>query len=117
MANRVRNDIERSGFVAHEEKCVWVPVQEGELLGFVANLKDGTFAVPHRRIAITLQILEQVSAKNCVVSARTLAQVTGNLISRSLALGPVARLWTRSLYRDIQAARNWDCTLVLTSPA
>lgn len=34
----VREDIALSGFVADEEKSQWLPVQSGELLGFVIDL-------------------------------------------------------------------------------
>lgn len=35
-----------SGFVANEEKSVWIRPQYVELLGFILDLKAGTFRVP-----------------------------------------------------------------------
>ena len=35
----------------------------------------------------------------------------------SLALGPVVRLWTRSLYRDILQAVSWDSPFQLSTDA
>ena len=44
----VKSDLFRNGFVAHPVKSQWVPKQEREHLGFIVNLKDGTFAVPQK---------------------------------------------------------------------
>ena len=44
----VKSDLFQSGFVVHPVKSQWVPKQEGEHLGFIVNLKEGTFAVPQR---------------------------------------------------------------------
>ena len=41
------------------------------------------------------------------MSARDIAKVTGTIVSMGLALGPVARLWTRGLYRAIMQASSW----------
>lgn len=46
----VREDIVASGYVAHPEKCCWEPSQEGDLLGFSLNLKEGSIWVPTHRI-------------------------------------------------------------------
>ena len=49
-STKVREDIAASGFVAHPDKCCWEPTQEGELLGFSLNLKEGIIQVPQQRI-------------------------------------------------------------------
>ena len=50
VSDMVRVDVRRSGFVANDVKSQWVPVQSGELLGYVLNLQAGTFQVPQRRV-------------------------------------------------------------------
>ena len=43
-----------------------------------------------------------------MASARQLSRFTGLLAFMGSALGPVVRLWTRSLYRDILNSASWD---------
>ena len=50
LSEEVRRDVLLSGFVANEEKSQWDPVQCGELLGFIMDLRSGTFQVPPRRV-------------------------------------------------------------------
>ena len=117
VSDVVRHDVQRSGFVANNEKSQWVPVQCGELLGYILNLHAGTFQVPQKRVDAFHQVLRNVVAHKFVVSARTVARFTGLLASMSLALGPVVRLWTRSLHRDILQAASWDSPFKLSADA
>ena len=117
VSDLVRQDVQRSGFVANDEKSQWVPVQSGELLGYVLNLHAGTFQVPQKRVDAFHQVLQAILAHEFVASARTIARFTGLLVSMGLALGPVVRLWTRSLYRDILQALSWDSPFQLSPDA
>ena len=108
LSAEVRRDVWLSGFVANEEKSQWDPVQCGELLGFIMDLRSGTFKVPPRRVDALKQLLNDTIAKKFVVSACHLSRITGSLVSMGLALGPVARLWTRALYRDVCQKAYWD---------
>ena len=108
LSAEVRRDVLLSGFVANEEKSQWDPVQSGELLGFIMDLRSGTFMVPPRRVDALKQLLNDTVAKKFVVSARHLSRITGSLFSMGLTLGPVACLWTRALYRDVCQTAHWD---------
>ena len=92
-------------------------VQSRELLGYVLNLQMGTFQVPQRRVDGSLHVRPDVLAHGFVVSASKVAQFTRLLASMSLALGPVVRLWTRSLYRDILYVVSRDSPLQLSADA
>jgi hypothetical protein len=113
----VQQDIEHSGFVAHKVKCQWEPAQSGELLGFIMDLRDGTFRVPQRRVESLQRVLNNVVSKGFVASARTLSRITGMLVSMGLAVGPVVRLWTRGMYRNILETPTWDKQLALSEEA
>lgn len=113
----VRQDAQRSGFVANKEKSHWVPVQSGELLGYVLNLQIGTFQVPQKRVHAVLHVLQDVLARGFVVSLSKVACFTGLLASKSLALGPVVCLWTWSLHRDILHVVSWDSPFQLSPDA
>ena len=110
--------MQRSGFVANDVKSQWVPVQSGELLGYVLKLHAGTFQVPQRRLDAFHHVLRDIIAHKFVVSARMVARFTGLLASMSLVLGPVVRLWTRSLYyQDILQVILWDSPFQLSADA
>ena len=49
-----------------------------------------------------------------MVSARHLSHITGSLVFMGLALGPVARLWIRALYRDISQTVHWDMPFMIS---
>ena len=108
MSTVVRRDIALSGFIANEEKSQWVPSQLGELLGFILDLQHGLFRVPARRVEALKQLIDTIIDKHFIVSARCLSRLSGSLVSMGLALGPVVRLWTRGIYRDICQADYWD---------
>ena len=44
--------------MANEEKSVWIPSQYVELLGFIVDLKAGTFHVPPHRVDALKQLLK-----------------------------------------------------------
>ena len=45
ISESVRKDVRSSGFVANKEKSIWMTSQYVELLGFIMDLKAGTFQV------------------------------------------------------------------------
>ena len=92
VSDVVRQDVQRSGFVANDEKSQWVPFQSGELLCYVLNLHAGTFQVPQKRVDAFHHALQDILAHEFVASARTVARFTGLLVSMDLALGPLVRL-------------------------
>ena len=114
MSAEDKRDVLSSGFVANGEKSLWDPVQCGELLGFIMDLRSGTLQVPPKRVDTLKQLLNDTIAKKFVVSARHLSRITGSLVSMGLALGPVARLWTRALYRDICQTVHWDMPFLIS---
>ena len=46
----IQGDIKRSGSMINHERSIWLPRQEGELLGFIIDLKEGAFRVPNCRV-------------------------------------------------------------------
>ena len=111
----VRKGVRSSSFVANKEKSVWMPSQYVELLGFIVDLKADTFHVPPRRVDALNQLLDIIIAKDFRISARNLSRLTGSLFSVSLVMGPVVRLWTRAIQRDICLALCWYQPICLSS--
>ncbi|XP_078586057.1 uncharacterized protein LOC144867916 [Branchiostoma floridae x Branchiostoma japonicum] len=110
MAAVMRQDLADLGLLAHQAppKSYWIPRQEGELLGYIINFRDGSFQVPPRRCDTFSSLITDAIASSHSISARSVSRITGNLVSMSLALGPVVRLWTRSLYAFISSSDSWD---------
>ena len=113
----VCKDIVLSRFVPKDEKSQSVPT---EILGLYNGftMTCGNFQVPKRRVQGLKQLIDTMIKKHFTVSARCLSYLTGSLVSVGLALDPLVRLWTWSIYNDICSASseplfwkdNVDCT-------
>ena len=111
-SNFVRDSLESAGLVINIEKSNWMPQQRGRWLGFELDLAQGSILVPPQKVDSLRQSLQQcVSAQ--IIPARTLASLIGKIISMSFALGPIARLRTRSMYGLLNSRLSWYDTLVI----
>jgi hypothetical protein len=109
ISSIIQTDLKQLGFMFHSEspKSYWEPRTDGKVLGYLVDLPSGTFSVPQSRLEKIKVVLRFIESSNYWVSARTIAKLTGHLQSMSLALGPIARLWTRQLYYFINAQFSW----------
>ena len=88
------------------------PSSKSEHLGYFVDLQLGVISVPAVR---TQKLKERIaSLLDTGATARKIAGVTGTVISMGLALGPVARLWTRSLYHQVKLWQSGDRKIELT---
>ena len=113
----VRHDVLRCGFLLSEPKCHWSPRQHVECLGYEADMERGVFLVPGRRWSKMLSVLTHVWENKHSVKARAVAALVGHIMSMRLAIGPVTRLWTRSLYRRIMMADHFGQHIHLDADA
>ena len=113
----VRNDIDQSGFVWHPERSCWEPTQCDEVLGFIVNLAEGYFRVPERRITKLNALPHNTGLNNCWVTGHEIARLTGTITSMGLAFGPITRLWTKGLYRNLMSTASWSETVQLDDEA
>ena len=97
----------KSGFVAHPIKSEWIPKQEGQHLGFMVNLKQGLFSVPPKKVTSLKHKLELFHSSQ-KTAARRISSLVGTIVSMGIAIGPVARMWIRSLYILVKKAPSWD---------
>ena len=112
----VQDTIGRSGFVPNNTKCVWQPSQEIKFLGLLINSTSQRFFVPEGEISklkdCTTSIISLLdSAKP--VPVKLLASFAGQIISMTLAIGPVTRLMTRASYRAIESHVFWADSIFL----
>lgn len=117
LAERVKSDLASCGFLINMEKSHLVPRQVGEFLGFIVDLKQGLFLVPRAKVDNLMELLHIVKDESHFISARVVAKVTGTIISMGLALGPVARLFTRHLYQVQNSVLSLSCRVALSGEA
>ena len=108
--------LEQAGFQANFKKSVWQPTQRLQWLGFVLDLAQGQVEVPQEKIVKLLDMLRQAVLKPSL-SARFLASIVGRIISMGLAVGPVSRFMTRSLYAVLESRQMWCGMLTLSEEA
>lgn len=111
-AQIIRTDLANAGFVVNEAKSNFAPTQVGQWLGMIIDTKDMTFTVPLEKVQTLRSKLEKLLRQNSV-TAKQLASVAGTLSSMNLAVGPMVRMLTRSMYAQIATANSWYSPLVL----
>ena len=108
-----QKDLKLSGLKINKEKSVLEPMQVGQWLGFIIDTIKMQFRVPTKKIA------KLKSNLDAIISARTatfrdLARVGGFINSLYLAVGPIARLFTRQIHSTIKDRPCWDCSFSIS---
>ena len=67
-----------------------------------------SFRSRQKRVEALKRLIDTIIDNHFTVSARSLSCLSGSLVSMGLALGPVVRLQTRNMYRDICQANYCD---------
>lgn len=109
-------DLGRAGFVLNIEKSKLSPQQRGIWLGIDIDLRNGNYIIPEERVDRLKASIEMIAPFRHA-TARILARITGQIISMSIALGPVARLRTRSIYAMINRRKFWNEILPINTDA
>ena len=115
-SNMVQSDLTKAGFIVNNEKSQWVPTRTVVWLGFQIDLHEGQLTVPEQKVKVLMTLVQQ-ARDNRALRATALASIIGKIMSMGLALGPVTRLMTRSLYGVLNAKSSWCQTLLLTAEA
>ena len=111
----VRDTLNRAGLVVNVKKSSWNPSHCMMWLGFNIDLSHGCISVlPEKRLSQLHKSLNNEGTKECL-AAKQIASIVGKIISMSLALGPIARFMTRSLYVLIESRDTW-CDLLEVTP-
>jgi hypothetical protein len=115
----VRYTIARCGFVPSESKCVWQPSTRIQYLGFIIDSLRTSFFVPQSKISKLLATIDGIySVVNSAnsVPVKDLACFAGQVISMTIALGPISKLMTRASYRAIESRVFWSDRIFLPDP-
>ena len=115
--HKVPINIWTSGSCSVHCKSLLEPQQVVDWLGFIVDLKAGCFRVPADKIARLKSAIHSITTRGNKVAARFLASVVGQIISMSLAVGPVSRLRTRAMYAVLNQRKFWSDWLTLSLDA
>ena len=106
LTGKVESDLKRAGFSINWEKSSFSPRQKGEWLGTIIDTRAMTFSVPAEKIAKLKQDITTILGRQ-TCTTKDLARIAGKLSAMHLAIGPLVRLFTRSMYCDIASANSW----------
>ena len=91
VANAVRDDLFKAGFVTNKNKSVWIPCQRLDWLGITWDTARGTIEIVDRRVVKITNTIDSIIASDFVLSARRLASFTGQIISTVPVSGNISR--------------------------
>ena len=114
ICSTVLRDLQSAGFTINKDKSIFTPVQIAPWLGFIVNTVDFTFSVPQTKIVKLLKNIN-LALGSAKVSARTIAQIAGNIISMAKGIGPSTRFFTRKMYYFISSCTSWDFRYYLSA--
>ena len=80
----------------------------------MVDLELGQIEVPQAKLTALQHMLDH-ACRVAQIPARRLASIIGKIISMGLAIGPVSRFMTRSVYAALEARQSW-CDLLRLSP-
>ena len=113
-SHRIREDLLKAGLVEHTAKCSWTPSQRTTWLGFQLDLSKAVISVPEGKIiSLKAQLIQVITTDH--LTAHQLASMISKIIAMGLALGPISRLMTRSMYALLNSRHCWCQTLKPTS--
>ena len=108
VADAVRTDLFKAGFVTNEDKSVWIPCQRLDWLGITWDSASGTIEIVDGRVAKITSIIDSIIDSDFVLSARRLTSFTGQIISTAPVSGNISRIMTRHCIMSTLNAQHWD---------
>ena len=102
----VQNDLNKAGLTVNRKKSNFKPSKSGKWLGFEINTTKMIFSVPSEKINKLLVQIKRLLIQE-LVNAKQISKIAGHLISMTLAIGPLTRLFTRQMYRFIESRSSW----------
>ena len=107
QGKRQKQDMKKAGLAINFKKSNFIPVQQGSWLGFDIDTTSMKFYVPKTKIDHLLNLFNSLLSSS-VASARKISKIAGRIISMQLAIGPLARLFTRHMHYFIENRSSWD---------
>ena len=115
VANAVRADLFKAGFVTNEDTSVWIPCQRLDWLGITWDSARGTIEIVDGRAVKIMNTIDSIIASDFVLSARRLASFTVQIISTAPVSGNISRIMTRHCIMSTLSAQHWDSEVKMDS--
>ena len=106
IAKIVIEDLRNGGWIVNLEKSHLTPSRTGKWLGTIIDTRDATFTVPAEKVEKLIKLIKTILSQT-FCSAKLLSRVAGQLAAMHLSLGPIVRLFSRSLYALIEGWKTW----------
>ena len=106
VADTIRTDLFKAGFITNEDKSVWIPCQRLDWLGITWDSASGTIEIVDRRVAKITSTIDSIIDSDFVLSARRLASFTGQIISTAPVSGNISRVMTRHCIMSTLSAQH-----------
>ena len=104
-ADNIERDLGESGFMVNREKSDFNPKQQGKWLGAIIDTVVMRFYVPKEKVENLKENIQEVLKGG--TTPKSLAKIAGMLSSMHMSIGPLVRLFTRNIYREIAQADTW----------
>ena len=108
VAEAVKADLDKAGFVSNDEKSVWEPCQRLDWLGITWDSARGTIEIVERRIDKITSTIDSIINSDFVISARRLASFSGQIISTAPVSGNISRIMMRHCVMSTLSVQHWD---------
>ena len=112
IRNIMLHDLASAGLTINIKKSSLIPEKHKTWLGFLINTENMHFEVPERKIEKILDLLRTELQAN-ITSARRVARIAGQLVSMSIAIGPLAHLLSKQMHKFIESRPSWDRLTIL----
>lgn len=112
IRNKMLRDLLESGLTVNFDKSSLTPEREKIWLGFIVNTSTMNFEVPETKIEKLCDLIEASLSVN-TLSARQLAKIAGQIVSMSIAIGPLSFLLTKQMHKLIECRQNWDRLMII----
>ena len=115
VADAVKTDLFKAGFVTNEDKSVWIPCQRLDWSGITWDNARESLEIVDRRVAKITSTIDSITDSDFVLSARRLASFTGQIISTAPVSGNISRIMTRHCIMSTLCAQHWDAKVKMDS--
>ena len=121
VAEQIRSDLIKFGFLIAEEKSNWLPSQSVIWLGLCIDFNKAYIYLPHIRLTSIINGITTILNSNvygkCMVRARKLASIIGAIQSARAAIGKVTDVMTKYSHMCVETRSHWDGYVIISDDA
>ena len=107
ICEKMLRDVSAAGLTINHEKSNLLPTRQGSWLGFIIDTEKMMFFIPSEKIKALLTKIKS-TLRFEYSTARNIAKIAGYIVSMSIAIGPLTRLFTKQMHVFIESRFSWD---------